>query len=338
MSAGRLRQVSIGNVVVSPPIGLAPMAGYTSLPMRLLARRAGAGIVYTEMLSAEAMTRKPEYAAEHLVLSAHERPVVVQIFGGDPARLAEAAAMAEEAGASIIDLNLGCPAPKVMRSGAGAALAANPTKAARCLAAIKQAVRVPVTAKLRAGFQAGDHSYVELARRLEDAGAAALALHARTVEQAFKGRADWRAIARLVEAVSIPVLGNGDVKSGADALDMFESTGCGGVLIGRAAIGNPWLFSEVAAAVGGLPSYPDPLPLHRIAVALWYIECLEECYGRDALHLARVQLLPFIRGIDGAKRLRQEIAGARSVTDIKQAILRFSQKLSRRRCWQCTAS
>lgn len=315
---------TIGTVTVRPPVGLAPMAGYTSLPMRLLARRAGAGLVYTEMLSAEALTRKPDYRATHLVFSPAEQPLAVQLFGADPGRLAEAAAMAAAAGAAIIDLNLGCPSPRIMRSGAGAALAAQPQRAAECLAAIVGAVDLPVTAKLRAGAHAGDRSFVDLARRLQDAGAAAVCLHARTVEQQFTGRADWSAISELVEAVDVPVFGNGDVRTPEDALQMLARTGCAGVLVGRAAIGDPWLFARVAAHLHGSPGPAEPTAQERIAVVLWYASVLRTAYGAQrAQRLARTQLLPFVRGMPGARKLRSSIATASDFSALFRAVLDY---------------
>ncbi len=308
---------------VWPPVGLAPMAGYTGAPLRLLCRWLGAGLVYTELISAEAATRDREYAERQFRLESGEHPVAVQLAGSDPARLGDAAAMAEQAGADLVDLNLGCPASRVTRSLGGAALAAEPRLAESCLRAMAEAVRIPVTAKLRAGQRAGDESYLDLAVRLEQAGAAALALHGRSVQQGFAGRADWCTIASLVEVVRVPVLGNGDVRSARDVMAMMRQTGCAGVLIGRAGPRNPWVFAQARALLeDGLESLGPSCPA-RLAVMLWYVQALHRVYGeRDAVSQSRTQLLPLSRGLAGAAALRRELARAGTLTELRDAILR----------------
>ena len=316
----------VGTLEIFPPVGMAPLAGFTSLPVRLLARRAGAGFVCTEMVPAEALVRGCAAVRRRLAISAAEHPVWVQLYGAEPSVLAEAAAIVEEAGADVVDLNLGCVAPEAMRCGAGAMLAARPKVAAACVAAMVTAVRRPVTAKMRAGAVHGDRGYLDLARRLVDAGAAAITLHARTVSQGFRGPADWRRIADLVEAVDVAVLGNGDVRQPGDAVRMLSQTGCAGVLVGRAAIGNPWLFSAIAALLTDGPAPPAPSLADRLAVALWLAGMLSYGAAARELPLVRRQVLLFLKQAPGIGRLREAVAKARCLGDIREAILDY---------WQC---
>lgn len=313
----------IGSLEIYPPIGLAPMAGFTTLPVRLMARKAGAGFAYTEMVSAEALVRGCSVVRRRLVISAQEHPVVVQLYGAEPSVLAEAAAIAEEAGADIVDLNLGCVAPEALRCGAGAALAALPDAAARCVAAIVSGTRCPVTVKIRAGKLPGDRGYLSLARRLVDEGAQAVALHARSAAQGFRGLADWRLIGDLVEALEVPVLGNGDVRSADDAVAMLAATGCAGVLVGRAALGNPWLFLEITAALGQRPQPEPPSPAERLTAVLWLTGMLSCGLTPHELAAIQRQALPFLKDMAGVKRLREAVAGARSVKEIRCAILGY---------------
>jgi tRNA-dihydrouridine synthase B len=320
------RAVRIGDVVIDPPVVQAPMAGVTSVPARMLARRAGAGAVWTEMVSAEALTREPEREAGKLVLSRAEHPVAVQLFGADAARLADAAAMAEAAGADLVDLNLGCPMAPVVNAGAGVALAAQPQRAGECVRAMARAVSVPVTVKMRAGARAGDESYLALARRLVDEGAAAVTLHGRTAAQAFRGDADWTTVARLVEALAAPVIGNGDVRTAEDALRRIAETGCAAVMIGSGAMGNPWLFGEIAAAMAGADpaAMREPSADERLTVALWHAQMLVLEHGeRDGLLEARRQLLPYLKGMAGSKGRRAEMSRAESLEEIAEAILSY---------------
>lgn len=316
----------IGSLQIYPPVGMAPMAGFTSLPLRLMARRAGAGFAYTEMISAEALVRGCSVARRRLAISPGEHPVFAQLYGAEPSVLAEAAAVAEQFGADVIDLNLGCVAPEALRCGAGAALAAQPKAAAACVAAIVSATGCCVTVKMRAGRSPGDCSYLDLARRLVDEGASAIALHARTTSQGLRGQADWRLIADLVEAANVPVLGNGDVRSWGDAAAMLASTGCAGVLVGRAALGNPWLFSQIAAALQNGPKPATPCARERLAAALWLAGMLTSTDAAHKVAGLRRQVLPFLRAAPGMKRLREAVAGARSAEEIRQAILGYWER------------
>lgn len=241
------KQLKIGNVTLDSPVILAPMAGITDLPFRLLCKEQGAGMVCTEMISAKAILYRNKNTEELLTIHPGEGPVSLQLFGSDPKIVSEMAKQIEERPFSILDLNMGCPVPKVVNNGEGSALMKNPKLAGKIIAAVAKAIHKPVTVKIRAGFDESHINAVEMAKIAEDAGAAAVAVHGRTREQFYSGQADWEIIARVKEAVSIPVIGNGDVTDGESAGKMFFQTGCDGVMVGRAARGNPWIFHEINA-------------------------------------------------------------------------------------------
>lgn len=322
--------LQIGAVRVDPPLALAPMAGYTSLPMRLLCRRAGAGIVYSELLSATGLHYGSRRTAEMMATCAGEHPVGIQIFGTDPDRMAAAAEAAVARGADVVDINMGCAVPKVMKTGAGAALLGNPERAVAIVEAVSQRIGRPVTVKIRAGLEEGDCSWLGLATRLVEAGAAALCLHARTARQRFEGRADWGAIAALVQEAPVPVIGNGDVDRPEAARRMTEETGCAGVMIGRAALGNPWIFAQAAAELRGEVGPRDPTPRERVAVALCHLGMLaagqEE---RRAVLEMRPVLARYLQGLPGARQLRAGIMQATALAEVRDLLLGFARGLER---------
>ena len=241
--------LKIGNLEIDPPLVLGPMAGYTTLAFRLLCRNAGAGLVVSEMISAKALQYGSTKTPPLMATCDQERPVALQIFGGEPDSMADAARLCVDKGADVVDLNMGCTVPKVRRSQSGVGLMGEPDRAVEVARAVAQAVPVPVTVKYRAGMVAGDDGYLELGKRLQDAGVAALTLHARPANAYFRGHADWTRIARLVEAVDIPVIGNGDVNTAERAVEMLAQTGCAGVMIARAALGRPWIFWQARQAL-----------------------------------------------------------------------------------------
>ena len=235
----------IGSVEIENPFVLAPMAGITDLPFRLLCKEQGAGLLYTEMVSAKAISYHNRNTVSLMETDPKEHPVALQLFGSEPELMGEVAKSIEDQPFDILDINMGCPVPKVVNNGEGSALLKDPALIRETIKAVSGTVRKPVTAKMRIGFEGADVDPVEIARIMEDAGAAAIAVHGRTRQQYYSGRADWETIRRIKEAVSVPVIGNGDVDSPEKAEAMFRETGCDAVMIGRAVRGNPWIFREM---------------------------------------------------------------------------------------------
>ncbi len=253
-----MKPLRIGSVVIDTPVVLAPMAGVTDLPYRLLCREQGAGLLCMEMVSAKAITYHNRNTAALMETDPAEQPVSLQLFGSEPAIMEEAARMIDDLPFAILDINMGCPVPKIVNNGEGSALMKDPELAAGIVRAVVRGSTHPVTVKFRKGFDEANINAVEFARRMEDAGAAAVTVHGRTREQYYSGKADHDIIRRVKEAVTIPVIGNGDIDSAEAAKKCFEETGCDAVMIGRAAEGNPWIFSEVVSYLkdGTIPERP----------------------------------------------------------------------------------
>ena len=235
----------IGNVEIENPFVLAPMAGVTDLPFRKLCKEQGAGLICMEMVSAKAISYHNKNTEALMEIDPCEHPVSLQLFGSEPELMAEVARSIEERPFDILDINMGCPVPKVVNNGEGSALLKNPDLIVRIVKSVSSAIKKPLTVKVRIGFEKEPVDIVEIAKRVEDAGAAAIAVHGRTREQYYSGNADWEAIRRVKEAVTIPVIGNGDVDSPKKAEEMMRQTGCDAVMIGRATRGNPWIFREM---------------------------------------------------------------------------------------------
>ena len=254
-----MSKLTIGNVTLDNQVILAPMAGVTDLPFRLLCREMGAGLVCMEMVSAKAIYYNNKNTEELLTVHPDETPASLQLFGSDPEIVAQMAARVEERPFSILDFNMGCPVPKVVNNGEGSALMKNPALVEKLLSGLVKAVKKPVTVKIRKGFDEDCVNAVEIAKIAESCGVAAVAVHGRTRAQYYSGKADWNIIRRVKEAVKIPVIGNGDVTGPETARAMLEQTGCDGIMIGRAAQGNPWIFREVSAYLenGTLPEKPS---------------------------------------------------------------------------------
>lgn len=244
--------MKIGNVELSPPFAMAPMAGMTDTAFRRLVKRhGGCSLVVTEMVSSEGLVRGIDRTLEYAEYTEEERPVSIQIFGGDPEKMAAAAQIVEGMGADIVDVNMGCPVPKIARHNAGCSLMREPEHAASIVGAMARAVRIPVTVKMRAGWNDHDVNAPTLARMMEDAGAAAVAVHGRTAEQSYKGVSDWKLIARVAEGVRIPVLGSGDCIEPEHIMERLVDGRVAGVLVGRGALRNPWIFSQAADLASG---------------------------------------------------------------------------------------
>jgi tRNA-dihydrouridine synthase B len=309
--------VRIANLTIDPPLALGPMSGITDASFRLLCHEAGAGLVYSGMISANALHFGSERTDGLMDFRPDEGPVCAQVFGAEPEIVAAAAVEVERQGAALVDLNMGCAVPKVLKAHSGVALMADPERAEAMIRAVVQAVRIPVVVKLRRGWHDRGEGAVEMARRAERAGAAMLAVHPRWAGQHFRGEADWAVIGEVKRAVAIPVFGNGDVRGGADAVRMVEQTGCDGVMIARAALGNPWLLAEAAAALRGEPLPPPPTVEQRLSVARRHIELVmaergEEVGSREM----RKHLSWYLHGLPGARALRDLANHAASHEDL----------------------
>lgn len=311
----------IGQVVINNPVVSAPMAGVTDRAFRLLARRAGAGLLYTEMVSDQALIYGSSRTDKILDIAGEPPPLSVQIFGSQPEYMAEAAAMVEARGATIIDINMGCPTPKIVKNGEGAALLRQPELAERIVRAVVRAVRVPVTVKMRIGWDSGQIVAVEFARMLQEAGVSALAVHGRTRDQFYSGRADWSTIARVKQAVSIPVIGNGDVRTPQEARAMLQETGCDAVMIGRAAMGNPWIFRDTVHYLQTGELLSPPGHRERLEVALQHLHLLVESKGEYiGVREMRKHAAWYVRGLKGAARLREELNRADTIERMEQIL------------------
>jgi tRNA-dihydrouridine synthase B len=342
-SLAALKPFYIGSILVDPPVLLAPMEDVTNLPFRLIAKRIGdPGLMFTEFVSAMAIHHKAQKTFKKMRVDEGERPLGIQIFGGEADTMAETARVAEEMGADLIDINMGCWVPKVCKTGAGASLLKDPENAQRIVAAVVNAVKVPVTVKVRAGWDWSLFAAPDLAARFQDVGCKMITLHARFAKQGFEGEADWKLIQAMREAVTVPLIGNGDVKNPEGALKMFCETGCDGVMVGRAAISNPWVLAGITAAVKGLAIPVEPTLSERVETALehlrlmiaydadvstWEEAIASEKYGQAELwacrHL-RGQLPLYIKGVMGAAQLRDKITKCSAYAEVEGLLKEFA--------------
>jgi len=312
--------VRIGAAVLENPVVAAPMAGITDKAFRLLAREMGCALTFTEMISAQALLAGSRKTMAMLDIEG-ESPVAVQLFGSRPGDLARAARLAAAAGADIIDLNMGCPTPKIVKNGEGAALMRDPRLAGEIVAAVADAVPLPVTVKMRRGWDADSPDAVEVAGVAAEAGAAAVTVHGRYRVEFYSGRADWGIIRAVKEAVDIPVIGNGDVWTSADARRMLDETGCDGVMIGRAARGYPWIFRETVHYLATGRQSPPPSGAERVAMALRHLDLLIRYKGEETAVLQmRKHASWYTRGLPHAARLRERLQKAATVAELRVLI------------------
>ncbi len=299
--------MKIGTVTLDNNVILAPLAGITNLPFRLMAKEAGCGLVCSEMVSSHGLVYKSGKTARLLNSVPQEKPLSAQIFGSDPAIMAEAAAMVEGMGADILDINFGCAVRKVIKTGCGVALMRTPDKAEALLKAVRNAIRIPLTIKIRSGWDASGEQAHNIARIAEDCGVDAIAVHPRTAKQLLGGRADWSLIAAIKKKLSIPVIGNGDIFSATDALNMLAETGCDAIMIGRKAIGNPAIFSQVLARINGDKNVAEDLA-GRFDIMIHYLKASVEYLGEEtACRMMRSRLGWFTKGMRNSSKFRESI-------------------------------
>lgn len=316
-----MSRLQIGNVTLDNNVILAPMAGVSDLPFRLLCRELGAGLVCMEMVSAKAILYNNKNTDSLMEIHPQELPVSLQLFGSDPDIISEQAKRIEERPFSILDINMGCPVPKVVNNGEGSALLKNPKLVEEILTKLVKAVNKPVTVKIRKGFNEEMVNAVEIARIAESCGVAAVAVHGRTREQYYSGKADWDIIAKVKDAVKIPVIGNGDVVSGETALELLKQTGCDGVMIGRAAQGNPWIFRDVVSFLENGTVPPAPSNREKREMILRHAELQLEYKGEyTGVREMRKHLAWYTVGMPHSARFRQTINTMESMEELVQGV------------------
>lgn len=321
MMADQTKKLRIGTVTLENRLILAPMAGVTDLPFRLLCRRQGAGLVCMEMVSAKAIYYHNKNTEELMEIHPDEQPASLQLFGSDPVIISEMAKQIEDKPFSILDINMGCPVPKVVNNGEGSALMKDPKLVAEIITRTVKAVKKPVTVKIRKGFSEQNANAVEIAKIAEDCGAAAVAVHGRTREQYYSGHADWEIIRQVKEAVRIPVIGNGDVADGPSAKAMLEETGCDGIMVGRAARGNPWIFKEISHYLETGEKTMVKTPKEVRDVILCHAKMELELKGEyTAVREMRKHIAWYTAGYPNSAALRRKINAMESFGQLEAAV------------------
>lgn len=316
-----LRPFSIGSVRIDIPLTLAPMAGQTNYPFRAICREKGdCGLICTELLSSQAIWYKNQKTLKMFDWDRSESPFAVQLYGSDPTMMAESARVVADYGADIVDINMGCWVPKVAKTGAGAALLRDVCTAVRVVESVVKAVAVPVTVKVRAGFESGNPTAFAFAKAAEQVGVKAIAVHARYADQGFSGRADWSIIQRVKELVRIPVIGNGDVQSPEDAARMFAETGCDAVMIGRGALGNPWIFRQIAHFLQTGQHLPKPSIAEMAETALRHARLAvdkSQIGERQTVKELRGQITKYHFGARYAAVMRDQLVRCETLAEIE---------------------
>jgi len=314
--------MKIGNLELNNPVLLAPMAGISDLPYRRLMKRFGAALVFTEMVSANGLHYGGGGTTELLLSSPDEQPLGVQIFGADPGLMAEAARKVAPHG-NLIDINMGCPVKKVIRSGAGSALLKDPQQIAQIISAVRKAVDLPLTIKIRSGWDHDSRNFMEVARIAANEGVDAITLHPRTRSEGFGGHSDWRELARLKSCINLPVIGSGDLFSADDALQMFAETGCDAIMIGRGGYGNPWLIRDILARQDGkTETTPDATERYRVA-KLHLALFLESFPPQKAARDMRKHLCWYTHGLPGSAQFRATLNRTRNLDEMETLLDSF---------------
>ena len=315
----------IGDVAIGSPFVLAPLAGVSDSPFRQLAREQGAAAVFTEMVSADGLVRQNKATMDYCAFEAHERPIGIQIFGSDPAIMAEAthvlASLPPEQRPDLVDVNMGCPVRKVVNRKAGAALLQDVDRAEAIVRAMAGASALPVTAKIRLGWDGDSRNVIEVCQALEGAGAKAVAIHARTRAEKFEGQAHWDMIGEAKAAVRVPIIGNGDVRTPEDALRMLETTGCDGVMLGRAAFGDPWVFKRVRALAERGESLALPTAEERLAAGVRHLGMMVKSVGTEcAAREMRKHVAWYLKGLPHSARVREQVNHTRRAEEMVELL------------------
>lgn len=315
----------IGNVEIKNNVFLAPMAGITDMPFRILCKEQGAGLVYSEMVSAKGMYYNDTKSKKLTVISDIEKPVCVQIFGHDPKILAETAKELEKSEIDIIDINMGCPTPKIVKNEDGAALMKNPKLIAEIIEEVTKATSKPVTIKIRKGWDENNINAIEIAKIAQECGVSAITIHGRTAKQMYKGFADWDIIAKIKQSVSIPVIGNGDIYKPEQAKKMLDETGCDAVMIGRGAQGNPWIFSQTLEFLKSGKILPKPTNKDKTDMIIRHMNMVLELKGEhNGILEMRKHISWYLKGIKNAAIIRKDINRLSSKYDIVEVLNKFT--------------